>query len=260
MLCRTLQSCRMKMPACPGIHDRQPAMVYHVLQSLRQVLKGLHALADADNLSKPASNNPISRLFSSAPLCSPNTSSSLPCSSPVLRSDSELTRSSPMRHVAHFWGPGLSPRAFPDTDLPLSNDSHSQPAATSILARLHQCCSRQRNLSSQGPIKKDAGSSNSGGSSKLWSFNTDLTEDVLTSMFYKRLCWQMGLGVAMESLIAEALQASSTGGIHAACNTQHCSESPSRTMAMLCLPVTAACCLLTAAAAALKWQICEVAN
>ncbi|KAL3162180.1 hypothetical protein ABBQ32_009887 [Trebouxia sp. C0010 RCD-2024] len=179
-------------------------------ESLRQVLKGLHALADADNLSKPASNNPISRLFSSAPLCSPNTSSSLPCSSPVLRSDSELTRSSPMRHVAHFWGPGLSPRAFPDTDLPLSNDSHSQPAATSILARLHQCCSRQRNLSSQGPIKKDAGSSNSGGSSKLWSFNTDLTEDVLTSMFYKRLCWQMGLGVAMESLIAEALQASST--------------------------------------------------
>lgn len=201
-------------------------MPYHVLQSLRQVLKSLRALADADQLSKPTSNNPISRLFSSTAVFSPNTSSNLPCSSPVLRSDSELTRCSPMHHVAPFWGPGLSPRASPETDPPLTNDYHSQPAATSILTRLHQRCSHS--LTSQGPVKTDAGPSSS--SSKLWSFNTDLTEDVLTSMFYKRLCWQMGLGVAMESLIAEALQASSTGGCML---SLHCSVSPSRTMAVM---------------------------
>ena len=180
------------------------------MQSLRQVLIDLRALADADTPRNNSNNSPSRRLgFRLVPFPSCNKSSSLPCGSPVLKPDSELTLSSPGAQVAPFWGPGLGPGTSADTGL-LSSDGTTCPSpGASIISRLHQLCTGKRNLSTQGSSKE--GATNSGGSSKLWSFNTHLSEDVITSLFYKRLCWRLGACAAKESLISEALQASSTG-------------------------------------------------
>lgn len=188
------------------------------MQSLRQVLLDLRGLADADSPCNSSSNNSPTRRFSLVPFPSTSRSSSQPCGSPVLKSDSELRRSSPGAQVAPFWGPGLSPGTSAglstDTDLSPStnttNGTTCQAAGPSIITRLHQLCSGQRNLRTQGLIKdEDAAASRS--SSKLWSFNIDLSKNVIISMFYKRLCWRLGACAAKESLIAEALRASSTG-------------------------------------------------
>ena len=181
------------------------------MQSLRQVLVDLRGLADADTACNTSNNSPPRRLgFSLVPLPSHRKNSGLPCGSPGLRSDSELTRSSPGAQVAPFWGPGLAPVTSAGTELlPSDGTTFSSPGA-SIISRLHRLCTGQRNLITQGPSKE--GATTSDGSSKLWSFNTDLSEYVIISLFYKRLCWRLGACVAKESLISQALQASSTGG------------------------------------------------
>lgn len=176
------------------------------------MLVDLRALADEEALSSICNHSPPRRLgFTLVPFPSHTNSTRLPCGSPVLKPDSELTRSSPGAQVAPFWGPGLAPGTSANTDLlPGSGTTHQSPGP-SIITRLHQLCTGQRNLRTQGSSKEDASASSSGGS-KLWSFNTEVSEDVITSLFYKRLCWRLGACAAKESLISEALQASSTGG------------------------------------------------
>lgn len=165
-------------------------------------------MVDADIPCSTSNTSPPRRLgFSLGPFPSHSKSSSLPCGSPVLRSDSELTRCSPGAQVAPFWGPGLAPATSAGTELLPSDGTTSSPPGASIISRLHRLCTGQRNLITQGPSKEGATPS-----SKLWSFNTDLSEDVITSLFYKRLCWRLGACAAKESLITQALQASSTGG------------------------------------------------
>lgn len=175
------------------------------------MLVDLRALADEDTaLGSISSNSPPRRLgFTLVPFPSHSSTSRLPCGSPVLKPDSELTRSSPGAQVAPFWGPGLAPGTSANTDL--LPGSGTTPPGASIISRLHQLCTGQRNLRTQGSSKEDAHASSSG-SSKLWSFNTEVSEEVITSLFYKRLCWRLGACAAKESLISEALQASSTGG------------------------------------------------
>ena len=167
----------------------------------------LRGLADADT---PCNVSPPRRLgFSIVPFPSHSKSNSLPCSSPVLRPDSELTRSSPGAQVAPFWGPGLAPATSADADLLPNDGTTHQLSGASIISRLHQLCTGQRNLTTQGPSKQ--GPTASSGSGKLWTFNTRVPEDVITSLFYKRLCWRLGACAAKESLVSQALHASSTG-------------------------------------------------
>ncbi|KAL0033601.1 hypothetical protein WJX79_006934 [Trebouxia sp. C0005] len=75
---------------------------------------------------------------------------------------------------------------------------------------LRQVLTELRRLSDAQDNDEASGSSNSSSSSKLWHFDLCMSEDVLRSMFYKRLCWRLGACSAKESLIAEAIQASST--------------------------------------------------
>lgn len=171
----------------------------------------LRSLADADTPCDTSSNSsPRGLGFSLVPFPSQSKSNSRPCGSPVLRSDSELTRSSPAPQVTPFWGPGLAPATSPNTDLLPSNGTTHQPPGASIISKLHRLCTGQRNLSTQRAGTD--GATDTGSSSKLWSFNTNVPEDVITSLFYKRLCWRLGACAAKESLISQALQASSTGG------------------------------------------------
>ena len=183
-----------------------------LLQSLRQVLTELRRLSDAQSDAQ----SPCSTATSAKPIrLVPFPSEPRSGSSPLLQSDEQLRRHSPKARLAPFWGPGLTP-ADP-TSVP-SNSPHS----SSILSRLQRLCSGERNLRTTASRDNDeaSGSSNSSSSSKLWHFDLCMSEDVLRSMFYKRLCWRLGACSAKESLIAEAIQASSTGmapllpGIH----------------------------------------------
>ena len=133
----------------------------------------------------------------------------LPGSSPVLRSDSDLQHSKPPITVTPFWGPGLSSAA-----------SQTSPAASSsTYASLEgdhsdQDPPRPRSYSRDGNLSTSRDNSREGsmhGGNNLWQFNFSITREVLRSMFYKRLCWRLGAQPAQESLIAKALQASSTG-------------------------------------------------
>lgn len=177
------------------------------------MLVHLRALADAEAPGSTSNHSPPRRLgFTLVPFPSHSSTSRPPCGSPVLKPDSELTRSSPGPQVAPFWGPGLGPGTSANTNLLSGSGTTHQSPGPSIITRLHQLCTGQRNLrTQQGSSKEDANASSSGGSSKLWSFNTEVSEEVITSMFYKRLCWRLGACAAKESLISEALQASSTG-------------------------------------------------
>ena len=170
-----------------------------LLQSLRQVLTELRHLSDAQSPCSTATSAKPIRLvsFSSEPRSG---------SSPLLQSDEQLRRYSPKARVAPFWGPGLTPAD------PASVPSNS-PQSDSILSRLQRLCSGERNLRTTASRDNDeaSSSSNSSSSSKLWHFDICMSEDVLRSMFYKRLCWRLGACSAKESLIAEAVQASSTG-------------------------------------------------
>ncbi len=169
-----------------------------LLQSLRQVLTELRRLSDAQSpCSTATSAKPIRLIpFSSEPRSG--------CS-PLLQSDEELRRHSPKARAAPFWGPGLAPAD------PASVPSNS-PQSQSILSRLQRLCSGERNLRTTASRENEEASSSSNSSSnKLWHFDVCMSEDVLKSMFYKRLCWRLGACSAKESLIAEAVQASSTG-------------------------------------------------
>lgn len=185
-----------------------------MLQSLRQVLVELRRLAD-NHPSSSFSNSTPPKPFKLVTFPSDTTTGKSPIASPVLKSDLELRRSSPKARVAPFWGPGLPPRTSSDSEPGTSNSTHHQDATSSILTRLHQLCSGQGNLrtSARDEDTASSGSStaSSGSTSKLWTFDTNMSQAVLTSMFYKRLCWRLGACSAKESLIAEALQASSTG-------------------------------------------------
>ncbi|KAA6422551.1 MAG: hypothetical protein FRX49_07412 [Trebouxia sp. A1-2] len=172
------------------------------LPSLRQVLTELRRLSDAQSDAQ----SPCSTATSAKPIrLVPFPSEPRSGSSPLLQSDEQLRRHSPKARLAPFWGPGLTP-ADP-TSVP-SNSPHS----SSILSRLQRLCSGERNLRTTASRDNDeaSGSSNSSSSSKLWHFDLCMSEDVLRSMFYKRLCWRLGACSAKESLIAEAIQASST--------------------------------------------------
>ena len=168
-----------------------------LLQSLRQVLTELRRLSDAQSPCSTATSAKPIRLvpFPSEPRSG---------SSPLLQSDEQLRRHSPTARAAPFWGPGLT-----QAD-PASVPSNS-PQSDSILSRLQRLCSGERNLRTTASREKDQASSNSSSSSKLWHFDICMSEDVLRSLFYKRLCWRLGACSAKESLIAEAVQASSTG-------------------------------------------------
>jgi len=169
-----------------------------LLQSLRQVLTELRRLSDAQSPCSTATSAKPIRLvpFPSEPRSG---------SSPLLQSDEQLRRHSPKARVAPFWGPGLTPAD------PASVPSNS-PQSHSILSRLQWLCSGERNLRTTASRDNEEASSNSSSSSsKLWHFDICMSEGVLRSMFYKRLCWRLGACSAKESLIAEALQASSTG-------------------------------------------------
>ncbi|DBA78439.1 TPA: hypothetical protein ACH3X2_007930 [Trebouxia sp. C0005] len=171
-------------------------------ESLRQVLTELRRLSDAQSDAQ----SPCSTATSAKPIrLVPFPSEPRSGSSPLLQSDEQLRRHSPKARLAPFWGPGLTP-ADP-TSVP-SNSPHS----SSILSRLQRLCSGERNLRTTASRDNDeaSGSSNSSSSSKLWHFDLCMSEDVLRSMFYKRLCWRLGACSAKESLIAEAIQASST--------------------------------------------------
>lgn len=136
--------------------------------------------------------------------------------SPPLRSDSDIQHSRPPITVTPFWGPGLSAAA---THPNLSSSPRNPDAASrsDLSPESHppfqpHRYSRDGNLptsrdASQNPSRE--GSTH--GSSSLWQFSRRLSDDVLRSMFYKKLCWRLGAGPAPESLIAHALQASSTG-------------------------------------------------
>ena len=185
-------------------------MVFDPLQSLRQVLVELRRLLDTQSLQSSATSAKPVRVVTFPSDTSTNTS-------PLLRPDSELHRSSPRSRVAPFWGPGLS---LTNSSISSPNGiSQSSPGRNSILARLHQFCTGERNLRTASSTKVEA-SSTSDSNSKLWHFDVNMTEDVLRSMFYKRLCWRLGACAAKESLIAQALRASSTGA------AQSTSESP----------------------------------
>ena len=163
-------------------------------QSLRQVLLELRCIADRRPPRSPYKiiTHPSPRghmVIKDTPI------------SPALKSDSEIRRSSPQARVAPFWGPGLAPT---DPTADPSSSSNQPSAASSLLSKVRQLCSRQRDLRTTA-LDEDADSS------KLWSFDTSISEDTLRSMFYKRLCWRLGACSAKESLIAEVLQASSTG-------------------------------------------------
>ncbi len=171
-----------------------------LLQSLRQVLTELRCLSDAQSPCSTATSAKPIRLvpFPSEPRSG---------SSPLLQSDEQLLRHSPKARAAPFWGPGLTPAD------PASVPSNS-PQSQSILSRLQRLCSGERNLRTTASRDNDEASSSSNSSSsgsKLWHFDICMSEDVLRSMFYKRLCWRLGACSAKESLIAEAVQASSTG-------------------------------------------------
>ena len=132
---------------------------------------------------------------------------------PELRSDSDIQHSRPPITVTPFWGPGLSAAtasaaAYPSTDAPSTSQVNSEASTTLRPQRF----SRDGNLTTS----RDASQNNSRegsnhGSSNLWQFSRNISDDVLRSMFYKKLCWRLGAGPAKESLIATALQASSTG-------------------------------------------------
>lgn len=177
-----------------------------LLQSLRQVLTELRHLSDAQSPRSTATSAKPIRLV-------PFPSEPRPGSSPLLQSDEQLRRHSPKARAAPFWGPGLTPAD------PAAVPSNS-PQSHSILSRLQRLCSGERNLRTTASRDNEeaSASSNSSGSSnssssgsKLWHFDICMSEDVLRSMFYKRLCWRLGACSAKESLIAEAVQASSTG-------------------------------------------------
>ena len=175
----------------------------------------LRHLADAQ---KPSSNNtsagqPI-RVVAFPSQCRSS-------SSPLLRCDEEVRQSSPKSRARPFWGPGLPQPESPTTSAssaapnPVSNPSQHPPKPRpSMLTRLHQLYTGERNLTtSNNRTETDGKASSSSGnsSSKLWHFDVNMSQDVLRSMFYKRLCWRLGACPEKLSLIAEALQASSTG-------------------------------------------------
>ena len=196
--------------ACPLmctclLHGFYGISSYDLLQSLRQVLFQLRQLADSQSPSSTTTSAKTLRVVTYS-------SGSRAGTSPLLRSDDELRRSSPKARVAPFWGPGLSPT---DTSAHCSNGLQTSAGSNSILSRLHRLCSGERNLRTSARAQDDEASSSSGNSSKLWHFDIGMSEDVLRSMFYKRLCWRLGACAAKESLVAEALQASSTGMITA---------------------------------------------
>lgn len=170
-----------------------------LLQSLRQVLTEPRHLSDAQSPCSTATSAKPIRLV-------PFPSEPRPGSSPLLQSDEQLRRHSPKARAAPFWGPGLTPAD------PAAVPSNS-PQSHSILSRLQRLCSGERNLRTASRDNEEASSSsnNSSSGSKLWHFDICMSEDVLRSMFYKRLCWRLGACSAKESLIAEAVQASSTG-------------------------------------------------
>ncbi|DBB00465.1 TPA: hypothetical protein ACH3X3_002177 [Trebouxia sp. C0006] len=170
-----------------------------LLQSLRQVLTELRRLSDAQSPCSTATSAKPIRLV-------PFPSEPRPASSPLLQSDEQLRRNSPKARTAPFWGPGLTPAD------PAAVPSNS-PQSHSILSRLQRLCSGERNLRTTASMDNEEANSSSNSSSsgsKLWHFDICMSEDVLRSMFYKRLCWRLGACSAKESLIAEAVQASST--------------------------------------------------
>lgn len=158
-----------------------------------------------------------------------------PGSSPVLRSDSDLQHSRPPTSVSPFWGPGLSSAAahsnpsalastlhastepshsqspWPETNANASSSTHASPDSPpdQSAASWPRLYSRNGNLSTSRDTSRD--SSMHGGSNLWQQLNVSITRDVLRSMFYKRLCWRLGARPAEESLIAKAVQASSTG-------------------------------------------------
>ena len=181
------------------------------VQSLRQVLLELQRPSHQQltcNTSKSSTSKPFRVV--TFPSCSSN--STINTTSPAPKPDSENTHSSPWARVVPFWGPGLAPRGSAETD------TDCQPASYSVLIRLQQLCSGHRNLratateaeASSSSSSSNPGSSSSSGS-QLWSFDVNVPDTVITSMFYKRLYWRLGAHSAKQSLIAEALQASSTG-------------------------------------------------
>ena len=145
--------------------------------------------------------------------------------SPLLRSDEEVRQGSPKSRARPFWGPGLPQPDSPTTSAssavanPSSNPSGREwGSRPSMLTRLHQLYTGERNLTTSNnranagaDVDSEASSSSGTGSSKLWHFDVSMSQDVLRSMFYKRLCWRLGACPEKLSLIAEALQASSTG-------------------------------------------------
>ena len=189
------------------------------VQSLKQIVNELSQVADAQS-NTPSSQGAFAALANL--VIGPNIPPLSP--SPPLRSDSDIQQSRPPITVTPFWGPGLSAAATqPNPSLALHSPDAASRSQLTADAQAHappqpRRYSRDGNLptsrdSSHNPSRE--GSTH--GRSNLWQFSRNLSDDVLRSMFYKKLCWRLGAGSAPESLIAHALQASSTGVLHLLC-------------------------------------------
>lgn len=166
------------------------------MQSLQQIITDLQdmAAAEAEALAEP-SNSLGSTIMRS--------------STRVLRSDSDLQRSKPPITVTPFWGPGLSTAAKPIVTSATSNPPVNSVEAFKAASWRPRSYSRDGNLSTSRDASRD---SSRHGANNFWQFSSSLTSELLRSMFYKRLCWLLGARPAEHSLIAKAVQASSTGG------------------------------------------------
>ena len=199
------------------------------VQSLQQIITDLREMAAVEDkaLAEPPSIYSLMRPWHL------RGSTHSTGSSTVLRSDSDIQHSRPPITVSPFWGPGLSfqasaaadsnPGTQTSTSAADTEPSHSQANDTTTSSRhanpesqpdqaappRPRLYSRDGNLSTSRDTSRD--SSTHGGNSLWQQLNISLTRDVLRSMFYKRLCWRLGARPAEESLIAKAVQASSTG-------------------------------------------------
>lgn len=195
------------------------AEVCECMQSLQQIITDLQSMAEAEDEALPES--------------AVNTLTELTGGKRALRSDSDLQHSQPPITVTPFWGPGLAAATSQSTSMapsstPASPQLHPRQGASASNANPAPASStppsnantstpvevrprpysRDGNLSTSRDTSRD---SSMHGGNNLWQFSSGLTQAVLRSMFYKRLCWLLGAGPAELSLIAKAVQASSTG-------------------------------------------------
>ena len=178
-----------------------------IVQSLRQVLVELQRLAHQQpscNTSHKSPQKPFTVV--TFPSCSSHSSDN--STSPASQPDIQNTRSSVWAQMIPFWGPDPAPENSTDMEI------DHQPASSSVLSRVQQLCNLRATATdaqASSNNSKTGSSSNSSSGSQLWSLDASVSEEIIKSLFYKRLYWRLGAHSAKESLIAQALQASSTG-------------------------------------------------